>query len=114
MTGQSSGIIRCVANLLEVIATLDGIPGGDPYDVQPTIFARRPWTVDCEAVVLNEDAVNHVAPSAPDFAYLLEVDLAKEVIRVWSEWRDGAVPTSEEATQAVIFYGEHDSYQPLA
>ena len=40
--------------------------------------------------------------------------MSVEVIRVWSEWRDGAVPTSEEATQAVIFYGEHDSYQPHA
>ena len=93
---------------------LDGFPDGDPYDVEPTIFARRPWTVDSEAVVLNEGAVNHVAPSAPDFGYLLEVDLAKDVIRVWSEWRDGAQPTSVEATQAVIFYGEYDSYQPLA
>jgi hypothetical protein len=98
-----------VATLLEVIATLGGLP-----DVEATIFARRPWTVDSEAVVLNEDAVNYVAPSAPDFRYLLEVGLAKDVIRVWSEWRDGAVPTSEQATQAVIFYGERDAYQPLA
>jgi hypothetical protein len=61
-----------------VIATLDGIPDGDPYDVEPTIFARRPWTVYSEAIVLNEDAVSYVAPSAPDLTYLLEVDLAKE------------------------------------
>lgn len=103
-----------MATLVEVIATLDGIPDGDPYDVEPTIFVRKPWTAYSEAVVLNEDAVNGVAPSAPAFAYLLEVDLAKEVIRVWREWRAGAVPTPEQATQAVIFYGEHDSYQPLA
>jgi hypothetical protein len=76
--------------LLDVIATLDALPADDPCDVEPTIFARRPWTVHAEAVVLNEDAVSSVAASAPDFAYLLEVDLAKDVIRAWSEWRDGA------------------------
>ena len=103
-----------MTTILEVIATLDEIPEGDPYEVEPTIFARKPWTVDSQAIVLNEDAVNSVAPSAPDFGYLLEVDLAKEVIRVWSDWRDGAAPTLEEATQAVIFYAEYDSYQPVA
>ncbi|MGW5190540.1 hypothetical protein ACWEOO_14865 [Kribbella sp. NPDC004138] len=52
-----------------MIATLDGIPDGDPYEVEPTIFMRKPWTAYSEAVVLNEDAVNGVAPSAPDFTY---------------------------------------------
>ncbi|MEV0795387.1 hypothetical protein [Kribbella sp. NPDC050459] len=103
-----------MATLLEVMATLDQIPDDDPFEIESTIFARKPWTVDSQAIVRNEEVVDSVAPSAPAFSYLLEVDLAKEVIRVWSEWRDGAVPTSEEAAQAVIFYGEHDSYQPLA
>jgi hypothetical protein len=40
--------------------------------------------------------------------------MSVEVIRLWSEWREAAVPTSEEATPAVILYGEHDAYQPLA
>lgn len=63
----------------------DGLPDGDPCDVEPATFERSPWTVDCEAVVLNEDAVNSVAASAPNSHISLEVDLAKDVIRVWSE-----------------------------
>lgn len=46
--------------------------------------------------------------------YLLEVDLALEVIEVWRSWHAGTPPTAEEATRAVIYYAEHDAYQPLA
>jgi len=45
--------------------------------------------------------------------YLLEVDLAREAVEVWSAWRGGAIPSPEEATLAVIYYGEHDAFQPL-
>jgi len=102
-----------VTALIEIIAALDSIPVGDSdTDVGPTIFARRPWTPDSDAVVLREHAVNYVAPSAPDYRYLLEVDLAKEVIEVWSAWRGGTLPSPAEAAQAVIHYAEHDAYQP--
>ena len=53
-------------------------------------------------------------PVTQDLVISTLVVAVRGVIRIWSEWRDGAVPTSEEATQAVIFDGEHDSYQPLA
>jgi hypothetical protein len=103
-----------VTALIEIIATLDSIPLADVVsDVGPTIFARRPWTPDSDAVVLREHAVNHVAPSAPDHRYLLEVDLAREVIEVWSDWRGGAQPTPAQAAQAVIHYAEHDAHQPV-
>ena len=46
--------------------------------------------------------------------YLLEVDLALETVAVWSDWRGGTTPTSEEVALAVIYYAEHDAYQPLA
>ncbi|MFI5930254.1 hypothetical protein ACIA3K_30340 [Micromonospora sp. NPDC051543] len=44
--------------------------------------------------------------------YLLEVDLAREVIEVWSLWRGGRQPTVLEAVGAVVYYAEHDVYQP--
>lgn len=46
-------------------------------------------------------------------AYLLEVDLAKEAIRVWSQWRNGATPTSEDRVAAVVHYAIHDAYLPV-
>jgi len=45
--------------------------------------------------------------------YLLEVDLANDVIEVWRAWRAGSMPTPEEATMAVIYYAQYDAYQPV-
>ena len=45
--------------------------------------------------------------------YVLEVELAKEVLDTWSRWRSGRAPTTEEALQAILYYSEHDAYQPI-
>ena len=46
-------------------------------------------------------------------SYLLEVDLAREAIEVWSEWRNGRVPTRDERVAAVAFYADNDAYLPV-
>lgn len=51
---------------------------------------------DSLAVVLHEDAVDDVAPSRPEYGYLLEVKIVEEVLGVWSQWRAGVEPTSFE------------------
>ena len=76
------------------------------------IYARRPWGPDSEAVVVHG---KHIVESvtAPGFTYMLEVDLAKEAVEVWSSWREGRIATLTEAISAVIWYAEHDAYQPV-
>lgn len=49
---------------------------------------------------------------APGMRYLIEVALAKDVIATWSAWRNGRTPSSNERVAAVIYYAEHDAYQP--
>lgn len=101
-------------SLLDVIAHLNDIPIGNRLEGPgPTIFARRPWAPESDALVLRDAASDGLASTAPDHAYLLEADLAQEVVEVWSAWRDGATPTTEEATLAIIYYAEHDAYQPV-
>lgn len=51
--------------------------------------------------------------TAQGMRYLLEVWLAREVIAVWSNWRDGREPTSEEKLAAIVYYAENDAYLPL-
>ncbi|GAA1843915.1 hypothetical protein [Asanoa iriomotensis] len=99
--------------LLDVISHLDDIPSGDGYSPGPTIYARRPWKPSSDALVLTGDDVPDGVTTESGHDYLLEVDLALEAVEVWSEWRDGATPTAEDATFAVLYYGEHDAYQPL-
>ena len=43
----------------------------------------------------------------------LEVDIAKEAVRVWSEWRGGITPTLEDKLAAVIHYALNDSFLPV-
>jgi hypothetical protein len=102
-----------VPTLLEVISRLDDIPPGDGFSPGPTIYARRPWTLSSDALVLSGDDVPDGVTTASGHDYLLEVNLAVEALEVWSAWRDGAIPTPEEATLAAIHYGEYDAYQPL-
>lgn len=100
------------ASLLDIVRNLDGFEIADRFEIGPTIFAVAPWTPASAAVVLAEDVVGGVAPSRPECAYVLEVEIAKEVLEVWSSWRGGATPTPEEAALAVLHYATHDAYQP--
>ena len=100
------------ATLREIVTSLERLPSGDRYEPGPTIFAKKPWSTDSLAIVLQEDAVDGVAPGQPGFSYFLEVEIAKDVIRVWSSWRGGAEPTPEQAVRAAIHYAENDAYEP--
>jgi hypothetical protein len=82
----------------------------DHIDPRLIMYAARPWSDQSPIWSAHLDEVDN----RPDhFEYMLEVDLAKEVIEVWSEWRDRRVPTNKEACGAVIWYAEHDAYQPV-
>ena len=43
-------------------------------------------------------------------SYVLEVELAKEAIRVWREHRAGAEPSSAQRYAAVIYYAVNDAF----
>jgi hypothetical protein len=101
-----------VPSLLEVITKLSDIPTGDRFSRGPTIYARKPWNPTADAVVLEGNDVADGVVTESGHHYLLEVDLALDVLGVWSDWRGAVTPTPEEATRAVIYYAEHDAYQP--
>src|SRR5947208_16365663 len=97
----------------DAIRHLDDFDRGDRYEVGPAIFAERPWGFDSRAIVACEDAINGALPTEPQYWYVLEVGIAKEVLAVWSAWRSGESPTMEQATAAVIHYALHDAYRPV-
>lgn len=98
--------------LTSVVARLDEIPESDGYEIAPTIFARRPFGSESDAVVLADEVVQGAAVSSPEFAYVLEVSIAKEVLEVWSAWRSGVNPSVHEAVLAIIHYAVNDAYLP--
>ena len=86
----------------------DVLGGLDKLDDEATIFVKDgpvdEWT---ESLVLAEGE-----EPPPGFKYLLQVYLAKNVIEVWSKWRDGKRPSRAERTTAVSHYASHDAYLP--
>ena len=77
-----------------------------------TLFAAFPFTPESEAALFMGE-VDEVEGVVPGYEYVLECDVALEVLAVWSHWRDGRTPTSREAAEAVIYYGVNDAYLPL-
>jgi hypothetical protein len=44
--------------------------------------------------------------------YLIDVELAKEILNVWSNWRQGRKPSLDEKYKAIQYYLENDAYIP--
>jgi len=93
-----------MTRLLDVISALESA------DPEATIYAAMPFTTQSAARV-HAEPENSAGPAG--LSYLLEVHLARNVLKVWAQWRNGKEPTPEEATRAIIYYAEHDSYEPV-
>jgi len=91
---------------------LDGI---DDLDEDLTIYTsyQPKCDQDSAAVVCFEPDDGSLPEEATGLKYLLEVHVAKAVIRVWRTWRKNAAPTSKEKCDAVIYYATNDSYLPV-
>ena len=88
----------------------DVVENVDNVDRRLIMYAVRPWTAQSPIWAAHLDEID----GRPDgFEYMLEVDLAKAAIEVWSSWRDDQVPTTAQACGAVIWYAEHDAWQPV-
>ena len=85
----------------------------EEFDADQIIYAVNTTPVS-EAVVDYETDDGDVPASANGMRYLLEISLARDAIRVWSEWREGRQPTLDEKVQAVIYYAENDAFMPVS
>lgn len=85
------------------------------YDDDLTIYAVTDpeWTACSEAIVARELDDGSIPQEAAGLQYFIEVYLAKDVLRVWSDWRAGTTPTAEQACEAVIYYAVNDAYLPV-
>lgn len=84
----------------------------DELDDDGLVYAAPPWDAESEAVVIEySEEVDKVAP--PGLEYVLEVRLIKEVLSVWSQWRNGRQPNDQEALEALRYYAQNDAYISL-
>jgi len=48
-----------------------------------------------------------------DISYFLEIEDAKEAIKVWKKWTNNERFSPEELCDAVIYYAEYDAFMPI-
>ncbi|MEO5680449.1 MAG: hypothetical protein ABIS47_12365 [Acidimicrobiales bacterium] len=99
--------------LLDVAATLGASRPAVRDAAAPAIFAQQPWGPHSAAVVLAEQERGGRAPSMPSYAHLLSVEVAAEVLAVWSTRRAGMVPSPDQAVEALIHYAAHHAHLPV-
>ena len=87
----------------------------EELDDELSIYAeRRPeWSPESRAVLVDATDEASAPPEEEGLEYFLEVDLAREAVEVWSQWRDGATPTPEDRFAAVTHYAVYDAYLPV-
>ena len=98
-------------NLRDVIERIESL---DDNQVVYGFPGDTGWTGKTPVRLLtdSESESQDAQPMQTGLRYFLEVDLLREVLAVWSEWRDRALPTTEEALEAVIHYAISDAYLP--
>lgn len=87
----------------------------DELDDDRTVYAsKRPtWSENSRAIACREPDDGPAPDAARGLTYLLDVDIAKGAIRVWSAWRGNIAPTTKDKVDAVIYYATHDAYLPV-
>jgi hypothetical protein len=98
-----------MAETMSLAAILDQIEN-IPDDLTIYVADASQLSPTTQAVALQAPADR--APPA-GMRYLLEVYLAHEAIDVWSNWRGGRIPSSDDKVKAVIFCAERDAYLPV-
>jgi hypothetical protein len=96
---------------MKLIDLLDNI---NQYDDDFVIFVPINLRPNQDSEVVVSKIINIDEPpgiQTPEgMKYLLEVEVAKEVIQVWKNWRNGKEPSPFEKYQAVLYYIENDAY----
>ena len=99
--------------LLELIDRLDDADDSDQYNPACLFAEGGPDALpEARAMICSGDD-SLVCPQDNAMSYVLMLQLAKEAIVVWSDWRGNATPTSQDKFAAVMFYSRHDAYLPL-
>jgi hypothetical protein len=84
----------------------------EQFSDEMVIFAEKgiTWQVDSPAVLVESSDMDSIDTHWEKLTYFLEVSIAKEVLEVWSKWREGREPTEEQRIEALIYYADNDAY----
>jgi hypothetical protein len=99
--------------LAEALQNLDSYPD-DLTIWAPVRTDLADLTADTPVVVEHGPQDGSTSWRERGLSYVLEVDIAKDVLKVWGQWRGGTTPTVPQMCQAVIHYAKNDAFLPTA
>lgn len=90
--------------LYDIIADIKNI------DTSLVIFAKEPWTLNSEAILLlqSDNAVYLEEIRFPGYKYFIEIDIALDFLNDWIELFD-KVPSREAQCERIIQYAINDA-----
>ena len=94
--------------LRQVVQRLDSY--NDELMIWARVHSKDDLTPDIEAVVAPARQDDSSWWEERGLSYVLEVDLAKDAIRVWRQGHDGAEPSAAQRCAAVIHYAVNDAF----
>ena len=94
---------------MTLLQALDQLLGEDDLY---TVFAKRPWSADADAVIAKLTETNATPPelTAAGYTYFLEADVAREIL----EGRTGELLSRDQALSLLLYYGEFDGFPDWA
>lgn len=97
---------------MELIKLLEHL---DDFDDNATIYVQmnREIMPNSEAIAVMELPDGRVPSATSNMSYFLEISLAKEIVKVWSNWRNGRLPSAVEKYNALVYYAENDTFLPV-
>ena len=104
------GEVRKKILLMKLIDAIDQL---DSFDEDLTIYVDSRLVLDSEAVLACEPEDGSLPEEARGLVYFIEVYLAREVLEVWSQWRQDEVPSREDKYKALVYYVKNDDYLPV-
>jgi len=103
---SQSGDERPAVRLDWVLRNIDLIDG------HLVFYSFNGNTIEPATIVVLVDEDIHTPPEGA--SYFLEVQIAKEVLRVWRSWRNGQEPNDDQACEALAYHAEYDAHLPAS
>jgi hypothetical protein len=94
--------------LIDLISNLDRLDD----DQMIFIVSNEPIREETKAVTDSIQKNVEAGEIPTGMKYFLEVPLAKEVVEVWVDRRNGKKPSLDKKFQAIVYYVTKDAYLP--
>ena len=98
-------------NEVKEITLKEIVEGIDELSNEGTVYLYEKWTATSKGFLIIESADKDLPMEYKQAKYFLEVDLIKDVIKVFKDWHERNKDNTKKLCEAVIYYAINDTYK---